>query len=395
MRVNEGVVLTSSNAPPSVSDVSVSLVPYEQSMVPRYHQWMADDALREATASERLSLAEEREMCDSWRNDGDKLTFLVATEEMKGPGGEEGASSLPFRRSQLSELVGDVNLFFARRGLPDPDDDDDDGVAVTELPVDGAPTERDAWLTGLHRVSRKHVGEAGDAREPRVVVPPFMRRLADYEELQAGEKGQQGGETETGRAHVGSKEDGSLDPFVEAGLRGVHSGDDSGDSVKVGPASLWSWLDPVAVDYSVGEVSVLVADTRHRRAGVATRAVFLIMEYARRVLGTRRFVARISEDNTASVALFRTKLGFSLTERCQPPPADNESDAPESERPFVANVFGEVELFRDVSEPAEVARFQGDVAREAGLPVVHQLTAEDLRECAPAWALDQTSPDGR
>ena len=38
------------------------LVPYAAHHVERYHQWMQDDALRAATASEPLTLDEEYEM---------------------------------------------------------------------------------------------------------------------------------------------------------------------------------------------------------------------------------------------------------------------------------------------------------------------------------------------
>ena len=38
----------------------VVLVPYRERYVAPYHAWMQDDALLEQTASERLTLAEER-----------------------------------------------------------------------------------------------------------------------------------------------------------------------------------------------------------------------------------------------------------------------------------------------------------------------------------------------
>lgn len=81
----------------------VVLVPYLREHVPRYHEWMQSDFLRgiivlrctrvlpcsfhkecihdygdtEMTASEPLSLDQEYAMQQSWREDADKLTFIV------------------------------------------------------------------------------------------------------------------------------------------------------------------------------------------------------------------------------------------------------------------------------------------------------------------------------
>ncbi|KAL7625679.1 hypothetical protein AAE478_004900 [Parahypoxylon ruwenzoriense] len=75
MRVNEHI---------AVSTSAVLLVPYDAHHVPRYHEWMEDPAIREATASDRLSLAEEHENQRSWRAAPDKLTFIVC-EPLSGP----------------------------------------------------------------------------------------------------------------------------------------------------------------------------------------------------------------------------------------------------------------------------------------------------------------------
>ena len=44
-------------------------MPYSPEHVPIYHSWMESDELREATASERLTLEEEEEMQRSWSAD--------------------------------------------------------------------------------------------------------------------------------------------------------------------------------------------------------------------------------------------------------------------------------------------------------------------------------------
>lgn len=88
----------------------ILLVPYSEQHVPAYHTWMQDPAIREATASEPLTLEEEYAMQRSWRVDTDKLTFIVClppedhavTDRQHLVAGVEDADA---------RMVGDVNLF--------------------------------------------------------------------------------------------------------------------------------------------------------------------------------------------------------------------------------------------------------------------------------------------
>ncbi|CAI2349644.1 unnamed protein product [Caenorhabditis sp. 36 PRJEB53466] len=77
------------------------LVPYEAAHVPKYHKWMEDEEIRRLTGSEPLSLEEEFEMQKTWRQDDDKLTFVVLCHE-------NDAETL---KSEENRMVGDVNLF--------------------------------------------------------------------------------------------------------------------------------------------------------------------------------------------------------------------------------------------------------------------------------------------
>lgn len=83
------------------------MVPYEKAHVEIYHKWMEDPDILQATASEPLSMEKEYEMQESWRDDADKLTFIVLSAEKI----EEG-------KSEHDSMIGDVNLF-----LNDPEDD--------------------------------------------------------------------------------------------------------------------------------------------------------------------------------------------------------------------------------------------------------------------------------
>jgi len=80
------------------------LVPYLREHVPRYHEWMQDPALLEATASEPLSLDQEFDVHRSWTLDPFKHTFIVLDKELIGG---EFAPGNPHTEA----MVGDVNIY--------------------------------------------------------------------------------------------------------------------------------------------------------------------------------------------------------------------------------------------------------------------------------------------
>ena len=95
----------------------VILFPYRPEHVPQYHEWMKDPSLLEATGSEPLSLEEEIEMQQSWRNDPKKCTFIVHSRRGCSDDGdtdskEEEKTGLNLM-NHLDSMVGDVNLFFS------------------------------------------------------------------------------------------------------------------------------------------------------------------------------------------------------------------------------------------------------------------------------------------
>ncbi|CAK7230847.1 hypothetical protein SBRCBS47491_007727 [Sporothrix bragantina] len=99
MKVNENI---------AVATPGVLLVPYDRRHVPTYHAWMEDEAVRAATASERLTLDEEYENQESWRESGDKLTFIVCRAREGDSSSDTivaGVDDAP------SRMVGDINFF--------------------------------------------------------------------------------------------------------------------------------------------------------------------------------------------------------------------------------------------------------------------------------------------
>ncbi|KAF2033841.1 hypothetical protein EK21DRAFT_97957 [Setomelanomma holmii] len=100
----------------------VLLVPYCAHHVPTYHEWMKDEEIQKATASEPLTLAEEHAMQQSWRLDHDKLTFIVCHAPKEGLEGGTGIGIKPEVHDAPDRMIGDVNLFL----YPDEDDDEED-----------------------------------------------------------------------------------------------------------------------------------------------------------------------------------------------------------------------------------------------------------------------------
>lgn len=108
----------------------ISLVGQEH--VPRYHEWMKDHDLLEATGSEPLTLEEEIAMQISWRDDPKKCTFIVHSAE-----GMRGGANDTFDVGQhLETMVGDVNLFLS--------ESDDDSIDGEDRGSDDAPDSGEA-----------------------------------------------------------------------------------------------------------------------------------------------------------------------------------------------------------------------------------------------------------
>ena len=202
----------------------VALVPYQRSFVPKYHDWLEDEWLRDMTATERLSLEEEYEAQAAWINDKEKCTFIVfekdsitsdsdttASEQESGSTNTNTNSNTSSDTSNninvnLNGMVGDTNLFLM---------DDERG---------------------------------------------------DEYDLQDIEFTSQGKIMNDNNIHLYKRH--------------------------------------------TAEIMVMIGENKSRRKGYALDAVLGMMEYGRKYLNITRFIAKISDENEASIKMFRDKLQF-------------------------------------------------------------------------------------
>lgn len=118
----------------ALATTKVLLVPYCERHVPTYHSWMQDPDLQAATASEPLTLVEEHSMQRSWRQDRDKLTFIVCLPLSYEH--RELHSIAPDLRDSNERMIGDINLFLFESEPDEPSDSDrerKDNMVIGEI----------------------------------------------------------------------------------------------------------------------------------------------------------------------------------------------------------------------------------------------------------------------
>ncbi|KAK8110405.1 uncharacterized protein PG998_006862 [Apiospora kogelbergensis] len=134
MKYNESIAVSTSR---------VLLVPYDAHHVPQYHTWMEDEAIREATASDRLTLQEEYENQISWRTSADKLTFILCRPlEPAAAGGTvvAGRDDVPGR------MLGDINMFLTP--WDDENEHEDAAPEAKENEAEFVKAEVDVMIAG-------------------------------------------------------------------------------------------------------------------------------------------------------------------------------------------------------------------------------------------------------
>ena len=102
---------------------------------------MKDEDLREATASDPLTIEEEHAMQQSWRTDHDKLTFIVCLPIDQSSVVKSVAASVG---DADERMIGDVNVFFY---LLEDDEDTKNGLNGS-LSTDGNHSDASQSVVG-------------------------------------------------------------------------------------------------------------------------------------------------------------------------------------------------------------------------------------------------------
>ncbi|CAG9534596.1 unnamed protein product [Cercopithifilaria johnstoni] len=71
----------------------------------------------------------------------------------------------------------------------------------------------------------------------------------------------------------------------------------------------------IFINGSVGELTVMIAESKWRRKGLGEEAVRIMLSFGFQVVGLRAFEVKISKDNVSSLKLFQ-KIGFVVTSQC-------------------------------------------------------------------------------
>ncbi|CAM1507916.1 Fc.00g047640.m01.CDS01 [Cosmosporella sp. VM-42] len=119
MKINQSTAISTSTA---------LLVPYEAHHVQKYHSWMQDPDIQEATASEPMTIEEEYENQQSWRTSNDKLTFIVCA-----PLNSESQTAKAKDADSNENMRGDINFFLYPYSSDD--DEGEDGWYTGEVDV--------------------------------------------------------------------------------------------------------------------------------------------------------------------------------------------------------------------------------------------------------------------
>ncbi|KAI9369936.1 N-acetyltransferase [Aspergillus egyptiacus] len=216
------------NATTAISTPKVLLVPYSKWHVPRYHEWMKDPTIQQATASEPLTLEEEYAMQTSWRNDADKLTFIICrpvsssspekTETKKKP---ETMTELDAHADTEPNMLGDINLFLRV-------DDGEDGssapsivgeieLMIAETRAQGNGYGRGALLAFLRFVREHEVAIVGEFVEGDEVARNVFQEKGKGEDEGKGE----GKGVSALSVKIGKENERSLRLFESVGFRRV------------------------------------------------------------------------------------------------------------------------------------------------------------------------------
>ncbi|RSH86167.1 uncharacterized protein EHS24_004398 [Apiotrichum porosum] len=137
------------NANTIICGDKVILVPYREEHVKTYHEWMKSPELLELTASEPLSFEEELDMQRKWRDDDDKLTFILLAR----PDDIPAATNRLLSPAEVARcrMVGDVNIFMPNG----PQDDIECEIMIAEQEVRRQGLAREALTMFMNYVVRE------------------------------------------------------------------------------------------------------------------------------------------------------------------------------------------------------------------------------------------------
>lgn len=251
------------------------LVPYLPHHVPKYHGWMSNLAILQQTASESLCMEEEYKMQLEWALGPDKRTFII----------------VPRR---------DLHVLMAKKYSENPEfflevqqqqEKNNCGYVVSkDLILNRCRAEFSTNTCAFCKVADV-VGsvllKAEDDTTPDLFCCEQCEGIAAVGDL---------GET----AAVGD-----VNLFIHDYLQDDDEEEENAEDRCVG-------ADDEEESATVAEVEIMIAEESARRSGYGQIAIKLMTQYAIEWLGIKRFIAKISQDNTPSLNMFQNKLMYKI-----------------------------------------------------------------------------------
>jgi len=244
----------------------VVLVPYRPEHVTKYHEWMLDPHLLFMTASEPLSIQEEMDMQQSWRDDPNKCTFIVLSKE--------NVVGIPSTRRDVDEedhvgspaAITTTTTTSAKTGTTD--------GAVEE--------DEDAGDGCCHRQQQYYLEDDFIVKNLHAMVGDVSLFLSDRNDEDDDNSEDDEGNTSTNPA----------------------------DTATPGTTTCRHRRRCHRIQ---AEIDIMIAKSDYRRNGMGREATLLMMLYGATYLDVSRYFCKIHETNTPSISMFQNKLQF---QRC-------------------------------------------------------------------------------
>ncbi len=278
----------------------------------KYHEWMQDPTLLDATSSEPLTLQEEIQMQTSWREDDTKCTFIIlAREELELVMMSSSSRSSTDVRSSSVDEEGDAVAAAAAAAAATAGSDlkSDYDVrkndnANTSISIPPPPPRICQSTDDATTTTTTTTHEEKQRSYPLLIEQTLHAMIGDIN-LFLSEEEDDNNEEEEAVVWL----NGSLPPLLAPPPPPPPPPPHSSQSAASSPSAS-SPQSSTTNRYSQAELDIMIASPRHRNKHLGMESTLMMMHYGASQLHIRRYFVKINGTNIPSLRLFQDKLGF-------------------------------------------------------------------------------------